>query len=172
MKAKHAAVVAETDMIQDDFELNDYLPFRLAVAASAVSRLLSRRFNEAHGLGISEWRVLSVIGKQGVVSPSVIGNLAAMDKVKVSRAGANLVARGMVKQSPDPRDGRGRLLRLTRKGATAYRGLLDIARETEAELAGAMSKTEWQALKQSLERLRAHAYSVSEDDLPEADAAD
>lgn len=171
MRNKQATVVAEVDAIEDDFELNEYLPFRLAVAATSVSRLLARRFNEAHGLGISEWRVLSVIGKQGVVSPSVIGNMASMDKVKVSRAGANLVARGMVKQSPDPRDGRGRLLRLTRKGATAYRGLLAIAQETEEELAGAMNKSEWSALKAALEKLRSHTYAIA-GDLAEAEAAD
>lgn len=163
MKTRQAAMTADVDTMNDDFNLNDYLPFRLTVAASAVSRLVARRFNEAHGLGISEWRVLSVIGKQGVVSPSVIGNLAAMDKVKVSRAGANLVARGMVKQSPDPRDGRGRLLRLTRKGATAYRGLLTIAQESEAELAGAMNKSEWAALKGALEKLRAHTHTIAGD---------
>lgn len=170
MKTRQA-VVADVDAIEDDFELNDYLPFRLAVAATAVNRLLARRYNEAHGLGISEWRVLSVIGKQGVVSPSIIGNMASMDKVKVSRAGANLVARGMVKQSPDPRDGRGRLLRLTRKGATAYRGLLAIAEETESELSGAMNKAEWTALKGALEKLRAHTHRIA-GDLEESEAAD
>ena len=45
-----------------------------------------------------------------------------MDKVKVSRAAASLVARGLLRQTQDPRDGRARLLRLTCRGATAHRG--------------------------------------------------
>jgi DNA-binding MarR family transcriptional regulator len=155
----------------ESFEINEFLPFRLAVAAAAVNRLLSRRFGEAYGLGISEWRVMAVIGPEGVVSPSAVGAMASMDKVKVSRASASLVARGLVKQSPDPRDGRGRLLRLTRKGASTYGGLLELAHETEEVLLGALNRSEWQSLKQLLTRIESHAHTLGADDL-EREAAD
>ena len=55
-------------------------------------------------------------GRFGTLSPSAVGEATAMDKVKVSRAAASLVARGLLRQTQDPHDGRGRLLRLTRKG--------------------------------------------------------
>src|SRR5271157_3647896 len=98
------------------FHLEDFLPYRLSVAANRVSRLFARRYAEAYGLSIPEWRVLAMVGRFGTLSPSAVGEWTAMDKVKVSRAAASLAARGLLKQTPDPHDGRGRLLRLTRKG--------------------------------------------------------
>lgn len=171
MKARNVAHITPADESAESFDINEFLPFRLAVAAAAVNRLLSRRFGDAYGLGISEWRVLAVIGPEGVVSPSAVGSMASMDKVKVSRASASLVARGLVKQSPDPRDGRGRLLRLTRKGASTYRGLLELAHETEETLLEALNRSEWQALKQMLTKLEGHAHSLGDDDI-EREAAD
>ncbi len=139
MRTKAANQETESEFDGDGFDLNDFLPYKLAVAASSVSRLMGRRFAEAHGLAISEWRVLAVVGRIGTLSPSAVGSMAAMDKVKVSRAAASLVARGLIKQTQDPEDGRGRLLRLTRKGASVHRGLTQLARELESELAQGLS---------------------------------
>jgi DNA-binding MarR family transcriptional regulator len=141
----------------DGFKLEDFLPYRLSVAASRVARLCARRYSDAYGLAIPEWRVLAVIGRFGMSSPSAVGELAAMDKVKVSRAAASLVARGLLRQTPDPEDGRGRLLRLTRRGLTVYQGMVPIAGELEERLAQAMTRTEWGVLLKALEKLSTHA---------------
>lgn len=83
-----------------------------------------------------------------------------MDKVKVSRAAASLVARGLLRQSPDPNDGRGRLLRLTRKGTTLFGGVAPTARNIEADLAPGLTKTEWNSLNRTLGKLSAHVQSL------------
>src|SRR5215469_8063860 len=106
------------------FRLEDFLPYRLSVAANRVSRLFARRYSEAFGLSIPEWRVLAIVGRFGTLSPTAVGEWTAMDKVKVSRAAASLVARGMLRQAHDPEDGRGRLLRLTRKGSAVHDGMV------------------------------------------------
>src|ERR1700755_2049885 len=85
----------------DAFKLEDFLPYRLSVAASRVARLCARRYAEAYGLAIPEWRVLAIVGRFGTLSPSAVGEWTAMDKVKVSRAAASLVSRGLLKQMPD-----------------------------------------------------------------------
>jgi DNA-binding MarR family transcriptional regulator len=79
-----------------------------------------------------------------------------MDKVKVSRAAASLVARGMLRQTQDPEDGRGRLLRLTRKGIAVHQGMVPLACELEGQLAEGMSRTEWNSLLKALDKLNAH----------------
>ena len=152
------------------FKLEDFLPYRLSVAANRVTRLMAHRYSEAYGLSIPEWRVLSMVGRFGMLSPSVVGERTAMDKVKVSRATASLVSRGMLNQSQDPNDGRGRLLRLTRKGNSVYEGLVPLARELESQLADAMSRTEWAGLLKALDKLGAQALAV--EDHAYADAAD
>ena len=152
------------------FKLEDYLPYRLSVAASRVSRLCARRYAEAFGLSIPEWRVLAIVGRFGTLSPSSVGEWTAMDKVKVSRAAASLVARGMLRQMPDPDDGRGRLLRLTRRGVSVYEGLVPLACELEGQLAEGLSRTEWSVLLKALDKLNAHVIACEE--APPAEAAD
>jgi DNA-binding MarR family transcriptional regulator len=142
------------------FRLEDFLPYRLSVAANQVSRLFARQYSESYGLSIPEWRMLAVIGRFGTISPSAVGEWTTMDKVKVSRAAASLVARGLVKQTQDPNDGRGRLLRLTRKGMSVREGMVPLACELEEQLAEGMSRTEWGSLLKALDKLATLAKGV------------
>jgi len=159
MKTKTLSA-APPEAALSDFRLEDFLPYRLSVAANRVSRLFARRYSETYGLSIPEWRVLATIARFGVLSPSAVGEWTAMDKVKVSRAAASLVTRGLARQSPDPNDGRGRRLRLTRKGMSVHQGVVPLARELEATLADGLSRAEWIALNKALTRLNAHVESI------------
>src|SRR5580692_8994592 len=57
----------------DGFRLEDFLPYRLSVASSSVSRLFARHYSAAFDLSIPEWRVIAVIGRFGMLSPSAVG---------------------------------------------------------------------------------------------------
>lgn len=144
----------------DDFKLEEFLPYRLSVAANRVSRLFANHYSDMFELSIPEWRVLATVGRFGTISPTAVGEWAAMDKVKVSRAAGSLVARGLLRQSPDPKDGRGRLLRMTRKGASVHNGVVPLARELEAILAQGLGRTEWRALNRALVRLNGHVETI------------
>jgi len=144
-----------------EFKLEDFLPYRLSVAANRVSRMFAQRYSAKFGLSIPEWRVLATVGRFGSVSPSAVGEWTAMDKVKVSRAAASLVSRGLLRQSPDPHDGRGRLLRLTRKGTSVHGAMVPIARELEATLVQRLGRGEWQALNRALVKLNHHVQDVA-----------
>lgn len=136
------------------------MPYRLSVAAESVARLIARRHLEQTGLGMAEWRLLAAVGRFDVLSPTAAGELTAMDKVKVSRAAAGLMARGLMRQSQDPKDGRGRLLRLTRKGTSVHASVAPTAREIETLLSSGLSRTEWSALHKSLGKLAEHTQSI------------
>jgi len=149
--------------VRQDFRLEDYLPYQLSVAAARVSRLLSRRYASVSGLTIPEWRVLATIARFDGMSPTAVCEWTAMDKVKVSRAAAALVASGLVRQSPDPRDGRGRLLQMTRKGRRTYDRVVPLSREVEASLVEGIGRTQWTALGKALARLNEHVQQVNGD---------
>jgi DNA-binding MarR family transcriptional regulator len=156
MKTKSGRRTAMPELNGEAFKLEDFLPYRLSVAANRVSRLFARRYSQAYGLSIPEWRVLAMVGRFGTLSPSAVGEWTAMDKVKVSRAAASLVTRGILRQTQDPLDGRGRLLRLTRKGTAVHQSMVPMACELEEQLAGGMSRTEWSGLLRALDKLSAH----------------
>ncbi len=141
----------------DAFRLEDFLPYRLSVAANRVSRMFARRYSEAYGLSIPEWRVLAIVGRFDTLSPSAVGEWTTMDKVKVSRAAASLVARGLLKQTQDPDDGRGRLLRLTRRGSAVHKGMVPLACELEGQLTDGLSRAEWSVLLKALDKLSTQA---------------
>ncbi len=154
--------LSEPSMVDSgDFRLEEFLPFQLSVATSRVSRLFAKRYAEELGLSIPEWRVLAVVGRFGTASPSMVSEWAAMDKVKVSRAAATLVARGLLKQTQDPSDGRARLLRLTRKGTGVHQAAVPLARDIEHSVSQGLSRADWTSLQRILLRLSAHVDSIS-----------
>jgi DNA-binding MarR family transcriptional regulator len=157
MKTKSGRTRRETAGNGEAFKLENFLPYRLSVAANRVSRLFARRYFEAFGLSIPEWRVLAIVGRLGTLSPSAVGEATAMDKVKVSRAAASLVARGLARQTQDPQDGRGRLLSLTRRGVAVYQGMVPLACELEGQLAEGLSRSEWSVLLKALHKLSLYA---------------
>lgn len=144
------------------------MPYRLAVASEIISRLIFRHHFGRLGLGMPEWRLIAAVGQYGVLSPTTAGERTAMDKVKVSRAAATLVARGVLRQSPDPNDGRGRLLRLTRKGSALYANLAPMAAEIETSLAGVITKSEWNTLYKVLGKLSDHAHALLDGEAEDA----
>ncbi len=153
----------DENLLADGFRLEDFLPYRLSVAAEAVAQLISRHHLAESGLSMSEWRLLAAVGRHGVLSPTAAGARTAMDKVKVSRAAASLMARGLLRQSQDPADGRGRLLRLTRKGTTIFTGVAPTARAIEADLAPGLSKAEWNAMQKALGKLSEYVHRLLAD---------
>jgi len=137
----------------DVFLLEEFLPYELSVAANRISRLFARRYSEAFGLSIAQWRVLAVVGRHGTLSPGQVAEATEMDKVKVSRAAASLIEQGLLSQQADPEDGRARVLRLTAAGHEVHAGIVPMARALEAQVAAAMPAEAWTALRPALRAL-------------------
>jgi DNA-binding MarR family transcriptional regulator len=146
--------------LNDTFLLENFLPYRLSVAAEIVSRLTMRTYLADSGLTISEWRLVAAVSRFGVLSPTAAGAYAAMDKVRVSRAAARLIEQGLLRQTQDPGDGRGRLLRLTRKGVALHQELVPAAGAVEATLMESLTKTERSVLSKALDKLSAQASAL------------
>jgi DNA-binding MarR family transcriptional regulator len=147
------------------FELADFLPYRLAVVANRVSRMFARRFDEAVGLSMWEWRLLVALGRVGAVSFSAAPDITAMDKAKVSRAIIGLEARSLLRRSEGNR--RARVLRLTAKGTATYHQpdtsgrVLLLMREMERQVTAGLSPAEVEMLRHSLGRLLVHVDALS-----------
>jgi DNA-binding MarR family transcriptional regulator len=125
--------VAETDArkggASDDvpLKLEDFLPYRLNVAAALVSEALSRVYGERHGLGIPEWRVVATLGQFGMMTGKEIGAHAHMHKTKVSRAVAVLARRKLVLRRANKADMREAFLTLTPAGRAIYQDIAPVA---------------------------------------------
>lgn len=141
-------------MGDDQLRLDDFLPYRLSVAANAVSQVIAQAYAAA-GLKTNEWRLLAVLAEGGRLSQQGLVGRTRMDKVSVSRAAQSLEAKGLVRRTPDPKDARSLVLSLSPAGRGLYRRLLPEVQHLEEVLLQGLKAGE-------IERLHAILHQVEE----------
>ena len=140
--------------------LEDFLPYRLAVLANAVSRAIARRYEDEFGLSIPEWRVMALLGVSPGLTATEVAEATPMDKVAISRAVRGLMDAGRLKSSADAEDGRRQRLSLTPAGAAIYRRIVPLARTLEAQLLADLDARDKAALDDLIDRLEAAAATL------------
>ncbi len=118
-------------------DLDNFLPYQLAVLASRVSREFAAVYQQKFDISIPEWRVVAHLSQSDAVSVREIHRKVDMDKSKVSRAAARLEAAGYVSKRVSEVDRRLVDLELTEKGRAMIAEITPIAKKFEREfLAG------------------------------------
>jgi DNA-binding MarR family transcriptional regulator len=145
-----------------EFSLASFLPFKLGVVSDSIIRMFSESYQQTFNLTIAEWRALAIVAEHGTLSPTVIGQRTAMDKVKVSRATQSLVTKGLLRQSQDPSDGRGRLLRMTRKGTATHAGMVPLALRLEENCFSDLSRADLAALNRFIAKVTTRLETIAE----------
>ncbi|UUX51174.1 MarR family transcriptional regulator [Nisaea acidiphila] len=143
----------ETDDDMDMLDLDRFLPYRLAVIASRVSKALSSLYAERFGISIPEWRVIAHLARSERISVRDIHGKVNLDKVKVSRAVSRLETAGLVRKSSNAADNRLLEISLTEEGWSVYRQIVPLASEFEKELLGALDAADRAALERIFEQL-------------------
>lgn len=133
--------------------LENFLPYRLSVAANRISGALSRHYAERFGIGIPEWRVIANLGRYPGLTANEVVERSAMDKVTVSRAVAALEKKKLIDRKRDAGDKRKSLLTLSAKGAEVYAEIVPLALGFERELLAGLSPQERKALDSALTKL-------------------
>ncbi len=138
--------------------LDSFLPYRLSVAANAVSTRISSAYRKRFGLKVAEWRLIAILAEQSRQTPVMLGERTRMDKISVSRAAAALIERGLLIAEDNPQDGRSHLLSLTPDGRSLYEEIAPLALATEAHLLAEMTVQERTTLEMLLRKIEAAAY--------------
>lgn len=141
--------------------LQDYLPYRLSVAANAVSQLIARAYEEKFALKVPEWRLLAVLADEGALTQQMLCGRTLMDKVTVMRAAQGLLGRGMIKRLPNDQDGRSHRLLLTKTGQQLYARIVPLALKYEAQLLAGIEKGEIDRFEQLLRQFEQAASTLS-----------
>lgn len=150
-------------------ELGRFLPYRLAVLSSAISRGLGEVYGDRFHLTIADWRILANLGQAGALYAGELAERSNLDKPKVTRALQRMEAAGVIVRAVDLEDRRQARLSLTDKGRKMYGEVARIALAWETELMSPLSKAEREALAAILVRLQERvdemrrAYSVETD---------
>ena len=142
--------------------LEEFLPYRVNVMASLVSKALSRIYVDRYGIGIPEWRILVTLGQFEVMTAKAIGAHSHMHKTKVSRAVSALERRKLVVRRENRSDRREALLSLTPAGIAIYRDLAPGALEFARRLFETIDPADRAAFERAVDRLTEGSRSLSD----------
>lgn len=121
----------------------------------------STHLEEHYQITLSQFRVLTMIGRFGTTASHEVSVLSGLNPMGVSRAVSALLERGWIKGTPDPRNKRRVLLELTKRGRDLHdRMLMPSTRMVADYLFKEMSDTELRALNEKfvamIQRVEAH----------------
>lgn len=137
--------------------LERFLPYRLSVLMLRISNAIARSYERRFRLSVPEWRVMAVLGRFGPLSANGVAEKTQMDKVRVSRAVARLLAAGRVSRRTDRIDRRRSILALTAAGEAIHREIVPHAERVESHLLTGLDEAERAALDRLLAKLEARA---------------
>jgi DNA-binding MarR family transcriptional regulator len=136
-------------------ELDRFLPFRLAVLSTAISRGLAEVYGDRFQLTIADWRILANLGHAGALYAGELAERSSLDKPKVTRALQRMEAAGVIVRAVDLEDRRQARLSLTDKGRKMYGEVAKIALAWEKDLLSPLAPEDRQALERVLGQLHA-----------------
>lgn len=135
------------------WELDRFLPYRLSVLSNRVSQTIAGAYARRFGLGITEWRVIAVLGRYPGLSANAVAARTAMDKVAVSRAVARLLDRNLLQRDIHDDDRRRSVLELSADGYRIYDEVVPVALEYERRLLAPLDADERAQLDRLLNKL-------------------
>ena len=141
--------------MSDKISLQSFLPYRCTHLAEKISVSLSRIYATEFGVNVAQWRILATLAEFGEMQAKHIGEQTNMDKVRVSRAVANLLERELLSRRSCDKDSRAFQLSMSAAGASLYRQIVPRVLSWEQSLVSSLSVGEHHALFQTLAKLEA-----------------
>lgn len=115
-------------------DLNTYIPSFLSTINNALSRGASQKYRDQVGIGIVEWRVMSMLAIEPNIPAVRIGEVICTDKGQVSRALVSLSEANLVESEIVSADVRKKNWWLNKAGYAMHAQILEIALERERQL--------------------------------------
>ena len=145
-------------------ELDRFLPYRLSVLSNRISQDIARLYADRFDLGVTEWRVMAVLGRYPDLSATEVAERTAMDKVAVSRAVTSLLADGRLRRRTHGKDRRRSVLSLSAKGLRVYDEIVPLALAYERRLLEGLPGDERAALHRLLSRMEERELATRQPD--------
>ncbi len=149
----------ESELI-DYIDLDQHLPYRVAVLSNTMRQGTTDRYIRNTGMSPREWRVLSLIGLKGPLTPAVIAKMTGMDRATVTRAIAKLISLEYTLKEPHPTDGRSAWIRLTEAGSQKCQQIIPQMQANGADYLAVLSVGERQLFLELIDKLQLQAERV------------
>ncbi|WP_425038695.1 MarR family winged helix-turn-helix transcriptional regulator [Primorskyibacter sp. S187A] len=140
-------------MMSDNFNLSDFLPYKLSVLSSRTTKMLSKVYCEKYGLSTPEWRVLVHVARREKMSVREIHDSVYLEKPAVSRAVAKLEKSGFLRKTTCEADHRLVEIELTAAGLDLFNRIVPEALSFETAILSAFTPEELDQMHVLMERL-------------------
>ena len=135
------------------FELEAFLPYRINRLAERMSDSLSRVYRERFAITVAQWRILATLHDAPGLAAKEVARVTNLDKVRVSRALADLEERALIVRRLSRADGRSNELRLSAPGRKLFRRIAPLALRWERDYLRGLSDAERRRLFRLLDKL-------------------
>jgi DNA-binding MarR family transcriptional regulator len=128
----------------------------LCLHVQRAARALARRFDEAMrplGLTNGQFSLMMSLNRPKPPGMAAVALLLAMDRTTLTAALKPLRRRGLLKITPDPVDGRGRLMTLTAKGRRLLARAVPVWRNTHGAVESLLRDGDLDRLRNNLRAL-------------------
>lgn len=128
----------------------------LCLHVQRAARALARRFDDALrplGLTNGQFSLMMSLNRPKPPGMAAVASLLAMDRTTLTAALKPLRRRGLLKITPDPADGRGRLMTLTAKGRRLLVRAVPVWRNTHAAVEALLRDGDPDRLRNNLRAL-------------------
>ena len=125
----------------------------LCLHAQRAARALARRFDEAlrpFALTNGQFSLLMALNRPAPPPMAPVAAVLSMDRTTLTAALKPLERRGLVAVEADPRDRRGRLLRLTGEGRALLTQAFPVWKATHAEIDAELAAFDGDVLREAL----------------------
>lgn len=148
-------------MAQSTLDLARYIPALLTFASNRLAHGASETYRKLFGIGISEWRVLSLLASEPDIPATRMCQVIGFDKALASRVVKKLSDQRLISVTPDATHGSRSLIRLTAEGEVVHDKVLRVVKERERILYEAFTPDEINTLVSLLHRLHERAEVVN-----------
>lgn len=139
------------------------IPYLIGAVANLLSARGARLYRETFDIGLTEWRVMWVVGHEAPITAATASHIMGTDKGAVSRALAGLDRRGLVRVTSNPADGRERTIELSAAGWRLHAQISAMAKIRQKALLSIYGAEERAQLKELLARLLDHIPLMADD---------
>jgi DNA-binding MarR family transcriptional regulator len=131
-------------------DIDSYIPYLLVAVNNTLSRGASQYYLEYFGVGIVEWRVISMLAIEPKITASRICDIISLDKAATSRALKQLQDKAYASFKTSSSDNRRKIWCLSSKGYRLHDKILEIALEREKQLISGISPTDLEAFLRAM----------------------
>lgn len=172
MSAKSDAAWRNLGSEGGNLSVSDFISVKVTALSTLLHRRLTKLYLADHDIGLSEWRMLTLLVDRTPISAVDVNSHSGMDKAQISRALELLSQKKMVERVRDPSDGRRQVLFLTKRGRQIFDKIMRDAQKRQAALIGELTLQERADFLRLLERIGTIAKTVVPEDDAEVELED